>query len=201
MPEAACLQRSGRKGWLQRWQVLRQRHSEVGWLDVNPQPRDPQSKISRTQRTRNCGAGRTRLRRSVGMCPILEPRHGSRRSAEVHSPPRRHARSPPHRHREAPTRQRARRAKTAKTGSRRRVTVRWRRSLFAPPVSRSNHTEKPLPLPRPAQGQGRTTLSHRARERATQPALSLSKAAVRSARVPLRAWPIYSLEFNEEGSG
>ena len=40
MPQAACPQHSGRKGWLQRWQDLRQRHSETGWLDAKPHPRD-----------------------------------------------------------------------------------------------------------------------------------------------------------------
>ena len=137
------------------------------------------------------------------MCPIVEPRQGSRRSAEVHSPPRRHARSPPQRHRKAPTRRRgrrrARRAKTAKTVRHSplatqlfrtaRVEVEpYREAPPTPQASTGTREDDTLPLSEGAGDSARAAMSFR-------------KEAVRSARVHLRAWAICSLEFNEDGNG
>ena len=89
-------------------------------------------------------------------------------------------------------RRRAGRAKTAKTGSRRRGTVRWRRSLLAQPVSRSSHIDKPLPLPgRHTYMGGRHSPTERGSGRLSQGSLVVQKGA----------WAICLLEFNEEENG
>ena len=78
------------------WQVLRQRYSETGWLDVKSQQRDPQSKRSLEDQD-----SWRRMNQAPTVCGHV---------SDCGAWGRRRAR-------------RARRAKMAKTGSRRRVTV------------------------------------------------------------------------------
>ena len=91
---------------------------------------------------------------------------------------------------------RAKMAKMAKTGSRRRVTVHWRCSPFAPPVCRGRATQRsPLHSPsRHSHRGGRHSLAERGCGRLSQGSL-VDENGTRSARAPLRGWAICSLEL------